>query len=194
MDTRSRTPYTILGCLTVEPMCGYDIKRFVDACIGHFWNESYGQIYPTLARLEEDGLVEGRSEPGERGRRKRVYRITDAGRDQLEAWLREPAEPATVRYEHSLKLFFGHNTDPEVSLEHIRRLRRRTEEVLARYEESEDRLAERAAREPDSPALHWLIVLRGGVRYSRMVLEWCDESEEALGAVRGPAAERAAGP
>lgn len=180
MQSRSRTPYTILGCLTVQPMSGYDIKQFVDECIVHFWSESYGQIYPTLAQLEEDGLIQGRTEPGERGREKRVYRITAAGRDELEAWLREPAEPGTARYEHSLKLFFGYNADPDVSLGHVRRLREQTQEALVEYEAAEARLEERAATDADSPALHWLIVLRGGIRYSRMVLEWCSESEEAL--------------
>lgn len=180
MQSRSRTPYTILGCLTVQPMSGYDIKQFVDECIVHFWSESYGQIYPTLAQLEEEGLIQGRTEPGERGREKRVYRITAAGRDELEAWLREPAEPGTARYEHSLKLFFGYNADPDVSLGHVRRLREQTQETLVEYEAAEARLEERAATDADSPALHWLIVLRGGIRYSRMVLEWCSESEEAL--------------
>ena len=180
MDTRSRTPYTILGCLTVEPMSGYDIKQFVDDCISHFWNESYGQIYPTLSKLEDEGLIEGRDEPGDRGRTKRVYRITSAGREELEAWLREPAQPANVRFEHSLKLFFGFNCEPQVSLAHVRRLREQTEAGLAEYEESEARLAERAAGEPGSPAHHWLVVLRGGIRYSRMVLDWCEESEAAL--------------
>ncbi|MFW6085087.1 MAG: PadR family transcriptional regulator, partial [Gemmatimonadota bacterium] len=169
------------------------IKQFVDDCISHFWSESYGQIYPTLGRLEDEGLIEGRAEAGERGREKRVYRITDAGRQELEAWLREPAEPANARYEHSLKLFFGYNAEPAVSLAHIRRLRERTEAALAEYEESETRLAERAAAEPDSPALHWLIVLRGGIRYSRTVLDWCDESEETLHASRAATADTGAG-
>lgn len=193
METRSRTPYTVLGCLTVEPMSGYDIKQFVDDCIVHFWSESYGQIYPTLARLEDEGLIEGRAEPGERGREKRVYRITSTGRAELEGWLREPAEPANVRYEHSLKLFFGYNADPNVSLAHVRRLREQTEKALAEYEASEARLAERAAAGPRSPAHHWLIVLRGGIRYSRMVLAWCDESEEALRALRTATAESEVG-
>lgn len=190
MRSTSRTPYTILGCLTVEPMSGYDIKQFVDDCIAHFWSESYGQIYPTLGRLEEEGLIEGRTEPGERGRDKRVYRITDAGREELEDWLREPAEPGNARYEHSLKLFFGYNADPKTSLAHIRDLRERTEDALAAYEEWEDRLQEQAAAEPDSPAQYWLIVLRGGIRYSRMVLEWCGESEKALRALQTAATAR----
>lgn len=74
----------MLGCLTVESMSGYNIRQFVDDCIARFSNESYGQIYPTLARLEKEGLVEGRTEPGERGREKRVVRITAAGREELE--------------------------------------------------------------------------------------------------------------
>lgn len=189
MQSRSRTPYTILGCLTVQPMSGYDIKQFVDDCIVHFWSESYGQIYPTLAGLEDEGLIEGRTEPGERGREKRVFRITAAGRKRLETWLREPAEPGTARYEHSLKLFFGYNADPDVSLGHIRRLREQTEQDLAEYEASEARLQEQAATDPDSPAPHWLIVLRGGIRYSRMVLEWCSESEAALRALGATVAE-----
>lgn len=193
VDTRSRTPYTILGCLTVEPMSGYDIKQFVDDSVAHFWNESYGQIYPTLGQLEEEELIVGRAEPGDRGRDKRVYRITDAGREELETWLGEPAEPGNVRYEHSLKLFFGYNAEPAVSLGHIRRLREQTEAALAEYEESESRLAARAAAEPHSPAPYWLVVLRGGIRYARMVLEWCDESEEALRALPGAGAESEAG-
>lgn len=164
-------------------MSGYDIKQFVDDSIAHFWSESYGQIYPALARLEKEGLIDGRDEPGERGREKRIYRITAAGREELEAWLREPAATANPRYEHSLKLFFGFNAGVEVSLGHIRRLREQTEKALAEYQAWESRLAERAAAEPRSPAPHWLIVLRGGVRYSRMVLAWCEESEAALRAL-----------
>lgn len=180
MRDRRRTPYTILGCLTIEPMSGYDIKRFLGQTVSHFWSESYGQIYPALRELEQEGLIEGRAEPGERGQDKRVYRITDAGRTELRAWLHEPAQPVQARYEHSLKLFFGHNVDPKVSLEHLGRLRRQTEENLARYRAWEKDLEAWAKREPDSRAAHCLVVLRGGVLYSEMMLEWCDESAKTL--------------
>lgn len=188
MATRSRTPYTILGCLTVEPMSGYDVKQFLEQSVVHFWSESYGQIYPALRKLEEEELVEGRNEPGDRGREKRVYRITEAGREELRRWLQEPAEPVTPRYEHSLKLFFGHIVGPKASLGHVDRLREQATESLAAYREGEDRLEERAAEEPDSHFPYWLVVLRGGIRYAEMVLEWCDESEEALRALEEPAA------
>ena len=193
MTTTSRTPYTILGCLTVEPMSGYDVKQFLERSVVHFWSESYGQIYPALRKLEDEGLVEGRDEPGERGREKRVYRITEAGRQELRAWLREPAEPVRPRYEHSLKLFFGHAVGPEASLEHLERLRRRTEEELARYRAWEEELEERAEREPASRAPYWLVVLRGGVLYSEMVLAWCDESARRLRDLRASDTDDVAG-
>lgn len=181
----SRTPYSILGCLSLEPMSGYDIKRFLDRTLVHFWSESYGQLYPALRALEEEGLIAGREVPGGRGREKRIYRITDAGRERLRAWLMEPAEPARPRYEHSLKLFFGFNAPPEVSLEHLARLRRQTANTLDGYRETEGRLARRATEEPGSAAPYWLIVLRGGIRYCEMVIEWCDDSERLLRSLPG---------
>lgn len=180
----SRTPYTILGCLTLRPMSGYDVKRFLDRTVVHFWSESYGQIYPTLERLEEEGLVEGRTEPGERGGEKTVYRITDAGRVRLEAWLAEPAAPVRPRYEHSLKLFFGHVVGPGTSLEHVERLREEVAASLADYREKERELVARL-EEGDAPEHlpYWLTVLRGGLRYAEMVQGWCDESEALLRSV-----------
>ena len=192
MASRSRTPYTILGCLTVEPMSGYDVKQYLSRTVVHFWSESYGQIYPTLGRLEESGLVEGRDVPGERGRPKRVYSITEEGRRELEAWLREPAEPVTPRYEHSLKLFFGYNVGPGASLEHVQRLRARASSSLDAYRKREEELAVRAGdAAPRDPEPYRLAVLRGGMRYAEMVLEWCDQTERSLGALgRGAETDR----
>ncbi len=184
MSQPSRTPYTILGCLTIEPMSGYDVKQYLEQTVSHFWSESYGQIYPALRRLEEEGLVEGRTERGEKGQNKRVYSITEAGRRELEDWLRQPASPVQARYEHSLKLFFGHNVGPDTCLEHLERIRQQTEDDLAHYRVWEEELQEWMEREPDSRAAYSLVVLRGGVLYSRMVLEWCAESAETLRGLR----------
>lgn len=56
-------------------MSGYDVKQFLESTIAHFWNESYGQIYPTLKALEAEGLVEGHDDEGD-GRGRRVYTLT----------------------------------------------------------------------------------------------------------------------
>jgi hypothetical protein len=89
------------------------------------------------------------------------------------------------RYEHSLKLFFGHNIGPRASLEHLERLRREAEEDLSRYRAFERELKELAKQVSEPRATYWLVVLRGGIRYSEMVLDWCDESAKTLLELQG---------
>lgn len=53
-----KTRYVILGLLNEEPLSGYDIKKIIDIRMSFFWQESYGQIYPELSKLREEGLIE----------------------------------------------------------------------------------------------------------------------------------------
>ena len=48
-DDTSR--YAVLGMLSIRPMSGYDIKQAIGESVVHFWDESYGRIYPSLQRL-----------------------------------------------------------------------------------------------------------------------------------------------
>ena len=54
--------HAILGVLSLCPMSGYDVKKLIERSIAHFWNESYGQIYPILNRLAAEGFAERRRE------------------------------------------------------------------------------------------------------------------------------------
>ncbi len=72
----------ILGLISLGPRSGYEIKATVDRSTRFFWAASYGQIYPELRRLERDGLIEGEDAPNG-ARPRRVYRLTQAGRDEL---------------------------------------------------------------------------------------------------------------
>src|SRR6266566_6201185 len=82
----SPTGRVILGMIAFGKRTGYDIKTFVDRTTRYFWAASYGQIYPELKRLEDQGLVRGRPEPAG-GRARTVYELTDQGTAALEHWL-----------------------------------------------------------------------------------------------------------
>ncbi|SDB81269.1 Transcriptional regulator PadR-like family protein [Raineyella antarctica] len=79
--------HAVLGVLEATPMTGYDLKRFFDASMGWLWSAKHSQIYPLLATLESEGLVD--AEEGIRGEAQRrvVYRLTAAGRAELESWI-----------------------------------------------------------------------------------------------------------
>src|SRR6476646_3022364 len=115
----SATGRVILGLIPFGRRTGYDIKTFVDRTTRYFWAASYGQIYPELTRLEDQGLVHGQPEPS--GRRARTtYELTDAGAAALERWLASDAEPLyELRDEGMLKLFFSDSL-PERRIEMLR--------------------------------------------------------------------------
>src|SRR6201997_4319112 len=107
MTPLTPTGRVILGRIALGRQTGYDIKQFVDKSTRHFWAASYGQIYPELKRLEDQGLIRGRQEPTG-GRSRTVYDLTEAGKDALHGWLRSDAEPVDeLRDEGMLKLFFS---------------------------------------------------------------------------------------
>ena len=109
----SKSKYAILGALTIEPMSGYQIKELIGRTIGHFWNEGYGQIYPTLKALSTAGLVSSRVEPGIGKPDSHVYSLTGSVWDELRQLLARPVESHQPgRSELLLKLFFGGHAAP----------------------------------------------------------------------------------
>jgi transcriptional regulator len=73
----------ILSLVNRRPMYGYEIAATVhEETDGAFtWRE--GSLYPNLHKLQGDGLIEGRWEEKQTGRRRRYYHITDKGRAAL---------------------------------------------------------------------------------------------------------------
>lgn len=164
----SATGYVILGMLRHEPRSGYEIKQVVDHSTRFFWAASYGQIYPELRKLAKAGLVEGTDEP--RGGRKRtVYRLTRAGREELRRWLSEPPAVFETRDEALLKLFFSSGGGDAAEI--LDSKRRALEEKIARLREIEP-LAAAAAESDPYPYL----VLRFGLESSEWTVAWCERA------------------
>jgi len=169
----STTRYALLGALSIESMSGYEIKQLVSESIGHFWGESYGQIYPTLNRLSEEGLAV--VEPKEGG--KKVYSITEAGLEELRTWAEGPLEERPQRNELLLRLFFGRHVPKERLVELVEEARVRQEQALRWYREAED--APREDREHPDFA-YWTMSLRFGLIMGEAFVRWCDETLEEL--------------
>ena len=72
----------ILGLLLESPMHGYELRKRLTGLLGAFRAFSYGSLYPTLRRMQADGLIDEASTPaGMKVRRgRRVYQLTEKGR------------------------------------------------------------------------------------------------------------------
>ncbi len=176
---RNATRFALLGLLTLCPegATGYELRQLAAQSIGYFWNESYGQIYPTLKRLHHDKLVTARNEAS--GRRDRiVYSITAPGHKALAHWLAQPARLQPPRNEVLLKLFFGPELTPEQNAGRIRTLQASFQKRLALMEQIDRELNEKYADQPGLP--YWLMTLDFGRRFSRMWLEWSESTLHSL--------------
>jgi DNA-binding PadR family transcriptional regulator len=82
--------HAMLALLSEGPKYGLQLREEFEARTGEVWPLNVGQVYTTLQRLERDGMVESEGDSPE-GPQK-AYRITGAGRGELDSWLRTPPD------------------------------------------------------------------------------------------------------
>src|SRR3954465_9601862 len=153
MKAMTSTDYALLGLLTLKPMSGYELRQLIAQSISHFWGESYGQLYPSLKRLESTGLATKHSESGQK-RDKFVYSITAKGRERLQEWLALPPKPQPPGGELLLKLFFLSPEQAPIQREHIIAVRDCAVDELRHFGFIAEKLR---AEHPDHPQLQqWL--------------------------------------
>jgi DNA-binding PadR family transcriptional regulator len=101
------TSFIVLGLVAAAgEATPYALKQGVAASVGNFWSLPHAQLYAEPARLARAGLLDVEVESS--GRRRKTYRITEAGRAALRQWLAEPTGTTTeLRDPGLLKLFFG---------------------------------------------------------------------------------------
>jgi PadR family transcriptional regulator, regulatory protein AphA len=129
----SETSYIVLGLLEQAGQgTPYDLKQAALASTNNFWSVPHTQIYTECARLAGEGLLEEEREAN--GRRRKLYSLTDLGREHLDAWRSMPSRDIyELRDESTLKLFFG--GDPvTLALGQIESHGRRLEEYEALLE------------------------------------------------------------
>ena len=183
MAASDQTQMAVLGGLSIAPMTGYALREQIRDTLGSFWAESFGQIYPALAALERDGLVE-RQAALRAG--SSTFAITHEGSMRLRELLAEAPQPVKPRNGVLLRLFFGRQLGEEACRQLVADTRAKAEEDLAGLREIRAELLTDTG--PDAPYI--LLTVLAGEHAARASLAWADES---LGVLDGIAGSRAAG-
>jgi DNA-binding PadR family transcriptional regulator len=163
----------VLGGLGVMPMTGYALRQGIRDVLGHFWSESFGQIYPTLARLESEGLVARGS-----AERSAPYSITEAGVERLRELLAQPVQHVPPRNGLLLRLFFGRQLGPEACRALVLDARSQAEAQLQQFAAIRDEIASEPENDVDPP--YWLLTVSAGEHAARATIAWADESLAAI--------------
>ena len=103
----------LLGLLTQKSMSGYELKKLFSISFSYFSGLSFGSIYPALKKMEQQGLISMRLEIQENAPNKKVYSITEQGRDEFQDLLKQPMQSERYRSEFLSRLFFFSHIEKE---------------------------------------------------------------------------------
>jgi PadR family transcriptional regulator, regulatory protein AphA len=161
----SAVSYVVLGFVEwAGEATPYRLKQLVARSVGNFWTLQHAQLYTEPERLAKAGYLTEERERG--GRRRKLYSITDKGREALEDWRAEPTDAIPeLRSPALLKLFFGADPAAMAAAQLPAHQAR-----LARYEEI------RTLDDGSGPRGPFL-ALEAGIRHER---EWIAFWEDAV--------------
>ena len=108
--------YALLGALADQPRTGYALLKHFEQSLAYAWPASHSQIYPELARLLDDGLIE---QTGSGARNSKTYAVTDRGLAEVRRWLRESEPDRRVRSDAALRTFFLWLLEPAEAVERL---------------------------------------------------------------------------
>ncbi|HHV13370.1 MAG TPA: PadR family transcriptional regulator [Clostridiales bacterium] len=107
--------YAILGLVNRKSMTGYDISKEFGEELINFWSAKHSQIYPELKKLVDEGLLEYKIEITGDVLEKKVYTVTEKGRQDFLEWLAkdEKIEP-TPKDQFRLRSYFSQALEPAI--------------------------------------------------------------------------------
>lgn len=163
--------------MNYAPFSGYDLKKAFDTSVQHFWPADQSQIYRTLSRLEEEGWAEMEVVHQESRPDRKVYHITEAGREELRRWLTTPLPLEDVREPFLIQVFFAGLLGEEEIVDLFRQKARGLRERLDRYRQVPQE-SEAYAGEIESPreVFFWMLTLECGFVSTEAELAWVESA------------------
>ena len=81
---------------TIGPLHGYGIARRIEQTSGDLLSVNYGTLYPALLKLEQEGYIASEWGVSDNNRKAKYYKLTRAGRKQVEKEARDWAQAASI--------------------------------------------------------------------------------------------------
>lgn len=165
----------LLGFLQPDPLHGYQLYQQLHnpTGLGKVWYLKQARLYALLNRLEENGYLSSSVQPQETRPARRVFRLTDSGRDAFARWLGSPvARPRQMRQEFQAKLYFARQQGAESFRRLIELQRQACLQWLA--------IPQNALKEAGSGDGFTFLVNQYRIKQIQAMLDWLDLCQENL--------------
>ncbi|KOU59793.1 PadR family transcriptional regulator [Streptomyces sp. MMG1533] len=168
----------VMAALLEGEASGYDLAKGFDATVANFWMTTPQQLYRELERMEAEGLISARVVEQERRPNKRLFSLTEAGREAVRAYTAEPpGRPAVIRDELMVKVQCADVGDAEAVRAAIAERMEWATAKLARYEKIRRRLLDGRSEEAyfaEAERIGPYLTLLRGMSFERENLQWGD--------------------
>ena len=169
--------HAVLVALLEGEASGYELSKRFDVSVANFWSATPQQLYRELERLEGDGLIAARLVEQRRRPNKRVFTLTEAGREELHAFTMRPARPMALRDELVVKVQAVDAGDPGAVRDAVAERLGHARAKLALYDRMRGHLL--AGRDEDeylrdAERVGPYLTLLGGRMYEGQVIRWCE--------------------
>jgi len=168
--------HAILGFLNYRPLSGYDLKKIFDTSVQHFWTADQSQIDRTLGRLVEQDWAEVEVVPQNDRPDRKVYHITEAGREELRQWLLTPIRMPPSRTAPLIQVFFAGQLSDEEILSIFERVAEQVRAGMKQLEQIPQQM-EAYSEYMRSPRefFCWMLTLDLGIKSTQANLDWLEE-------------------
>lgn len=168
----------LLGLLNYGEMTGYEITKVFEDSLGFFWQAQMSQIYRELNAMEKAGWLTFRTVFQTDKPNKKVYSITEQGREELRAWLQKDltGDFFTARNAFLMQLFFSAEKGEEETLQALERLREAYLAVVQKAGAIEESIRSYGNGMPTGKEqLYWEMTAQYGYAYYEMCGRWLSD-------------------
>lgn len=169
----------VLAALLEGESSGYDLAKDFDASVANFWPATPQQLYRELDRLAGQGLIQARVVHQERRPNKRMFSLTDAGRDAIRQFTAKPPKPSVIRDELLVKVQAADAGDIESVREFIRDRLHWASAKVQRYERLRARILDGRSEEEylaRAERVGPYLTLMRGISFEEENIRWAEHA------------------
>lgn len=171
----------ILGLLNYGDMTGYEIMTVFRDSLNYFWQAQTSQIYRELQGLEKNGWIKSTHIKQENKPDKNLLSITEEGKKELVAWLKDDNGKSFMRNPLMMKTFFRGECSIDENIDFFKNLPERETVFPEGTEKAKAISSEYQKYAPDPlKALYWKFTIDFGIRYEQLLREWSEQCIKTL--------------
>lgn len=167
----------ILGLLSYGSMTGYELMKVFNDSLSFFWSAQTSQIYRELDTIEKKGWVESEAVIQHDKPNKKVFTITELGKEALIAWLDDHSVKKQMKFRDDLtmRVFFSSKADRGLLIDELKQYKGMNESFMAGLTAAKHKYIDQKMDDIEDDTLYWQMAILRGVRSAEGNIKWVED-------------------